>query len=203
MCGAPVSPDDVGAYGKHVFMNIRAQGEFCKAHRMKTAKDDWELNNYPRIDWDNLDSRINKHYTFIKKLIKGQDSHYGQLFNEKVDAGMDRNLMKMTSNLTPGYYGARGLQAISGNIFKKFTPLLKKRMVEDPLMSSRGYSAYVQSVLVPEVTVLLIMEDMKVDVEEGRQILSDSVDIGELLNEEIEDVVRKKVVDSEGEDESD
>ena len=86
---------------------------------------------------------------------------------------------------------------------RKFTPLLKKRLPHDPVMSARGFTAYVQSVLVPELVVRLIMEDMDVDVEKGREILADSVSAGELLNEEIKDVVTRKVVDSEGEDESD
>ncbi|EKD19297.1 uncharacterized protein L3040_009263 [Drepanopeziza brunnea f. sp. 'multigermtubi'] len=198
MCNAHVSPDTIREFTKAGRMNIRTQEKFCRAHRVKSAEDDWALQGYPEIDWDKLDSRISKHHSFIKKLINGQESHYRDLLGEKVESGKDRNLMKMTSNLTPGYYGARGLRAISENIFHKFTPLLKKRMIQDPLMSARGYTAYVQTVLVPEATVLLIQEDMSVDAEKAREILSDSVEVGELLNEEIEDIVRKKVFDSAG-----
>jgi hypothetical protein len=202
MCNAHVSPDTIREYTKAGRMNIRTQERFCRAHRVKSAEDDWELQGYPEINWDKLDSRISKHHSFIKKMINGQESHYRNLLSEKVESGKDRNLMKMTSNLTPGYYGARGLRAISENIFHKFTPLLRKRMVQDPLMSARGYTAYVQTVLVPEATVLLIQEDMSVDAEKAREILSDSVEVGELLNEEIEDVVRKKVFDSAGSEDS-
>lgn len=198
MCGAHVSPGVIRENSKSGHMNVRTQERFCRAHRVKSAEEDWESNEYPTIDWEKLDSRISKHHAFIKKLINGQESHYRDRLNKKVDAGKDRNLRKMTSNLTPGYYGARGLRLISENIFHKFTPLLKKRMVQDPLMSARGYTAYVQTVLVPEATVLLIQEDMKVDAEEARKILSESVEVGELLNEEIEDVVRKKVPDDTG-----
>ncbi|CAL3962316.1 unnamed protein product [Diplocarpon coronariae] len=202
MCGAQVSPDAIREYSKSGHMSIRIQERFCRSHRVKSAEEDWEISGYPQINWGELDERISKHHSFIKRLINGQDSHYRHLLTEKVTAGKDRNLMKMTSNLTPGYYGARGLRAISENIFHKFTPLLKRRMVLDPLMSARGYTAYVQTVLVPEVTVKLIAEDMKVDAETGRRILSDSVDMGELLSEEIEDVVGKEVAgrDSAGEE---
>ena len=184
-------------------MNIRIQEKFCRDHKTRTAQDDWEIKNYPTIDWGNLDTRIAKHHAFIKKLINGQHSYYRELMDDTVLGGKDRNLMKMTSNLTPGYYGARGLRIFSENIMRKFTPLLKKRLPHDPVMSARGFTAYVQSVLVPELVVRLIMEDMDVDVEKGREILADSVSAGELLNEEIKDVVTRKVVDSEGEDESD
>ncbi|KAL2064978.1 hypothetical protein VTL71DRAFT_4118 [Oculimacula yallundae] len=203
MCGADVSPDEIRAHSKNGVMNIRTQEKFCRAHKMKTAQDDWEINSYPSIDWAKLDSRISKHHAFIKKLIDGESSHYRELWDNKVTAGGDRNLMKLTSTLTPGFYGARGLRMFSENIMRKFTPLLKKRAPQDPLISARGFAAYVQSVLVPEVAVQLIMEDMDVDVEEGRRVLSDSVEVGELLNEEIKDVVTRKVVDSDGDDESD
>ncbi|KAH7364365.1 RTC4-like domain-containing protein [Rhexocercosporidium sp. MPI-PUGE-AT-0058] len=203
MCGATVDPEDIRAYSKSGVMNIRTQERFCRAHKIKTAQDDWEIKDYPTIDWDKLDSRISKHHTFIKKLINGQDSHYRELWGENIEAGKDRSLRKMTSNLTPGYYGARGLRIFSENIMQKFTPLLKKRAPQDSLISARGFAAYVQSVLVPEVAVRLIMEDMRIDVEEGREVLATSVDVGELLNDEIGDVVTRNVVDSEGEDESD
>ncbi|KAH6709418.1 RTC4-like domain-containing protein [Leptodontidium sp. MPI-SDFR-AT-0119] len=203
MCGATVDPEDIRAHSRNGIMNIRTQEKFCRAHKIRTAQDDWEIKSYPTINWDELDSRITKHHTFIKKLINGQDSHYRELWGENVEAGKDRSLRKMTSNLTPGYYGARGLRIFSENIMQKFTPLLKKRTPQDSLMSARGFAAYVQSVLVPEVAVRLIMEDMDVEVEEGRDILAASVEVGELLNDEIGDIVTRKVVDSEGEDESD
>ncbi|KAK0126269.1 hypothetical protein ONS95_007881 [Cadophora gregata] len=203
MCGATVDPEDIRAYSKNGVMNIRTQEKFCREHKTRTAQDDWEIKSYPTIDWDSLDSRISKHHAFIKKLINGQHSYYRELMDDTVLGGKDRNLMKMTSNLTPGYYGARGLRIFSENIMRKFTPLLKERLPHDPVMSARGFTAYVQSVLVPEVVVRLIMEDMDVDVEKGREILADSVNVGELLSEEIKDVVTKRVVDSEGEDESD
>lgn len=201
MCNAPVDSADIREFGKN--MNIRMQEKFCRAHRMRTAKEDWEDRNYPTIKWEKLDRRITQHHTLIKKLIKGETSYYREQMEEKVKAGKDRSLLKMTTNLTPGYYGTRGLRAISENIMHKFTTLLKKRMVEDELMSARGFTPYVQSVLVPEIASRLIMNDMKVSLERAREILSESTEVGELLNEEIRDVVKKTVSDSEDEDEND
>jgi hypothetical protein len=198
MCNQAVNPDELRVIGD---MNTRQQEKFCRSHQKKTAMQDWELNDYPEIDWENLTRRIAKHHSFIKELVNGKECHSRQALDETVKAGKDRTLLKMTSNLTPGYYGSRGLREISEAIMKDFTPLLKRRIVEDRLMAARGVTGFVQSVLVPEVTVLLIMEDMNVNIERAREVLTDSVGIGELVNDEIRDVVAQRVEDSEDDDE--
>lgn len=50
-------------------------------------------------------------------------------------------------------------------------------------------AAYIQAVLVPELATLLVMDDMKVDEEGARAILRDTVEIGNLVNEEEDEVV--------------
>jgi hypothetical protein len=57
----------------------------------------------------------------------------------------------------------------------------------------------VQAVLVPEVAVLLVKEDMKVDMQQARKILAESWELGELLNEEADEKVES--VDSGDEEE--
>jgi hypothetical protein len=182
---------------------MRQQAKFCLSHQKKTAIETWELEEYPEIQWENLDSRIAKHYAFIKELINGKDSHYRTVLEDTVKAGKDRTLLKSDSNLTPGYYGSRGLTEISESIMRKFTRQLKERAPADPVMAARGFAGFVQSVLVPEVTVLLIMEDMTVDVERAREILIESVAVGELVHEEVKDVVTRRVEDSEDDEEFD
>jgi len=81
---------------------------------------------------------------------------------------------------------------MSENIMRKFSPQLRRIAVKDKLMSARGVSGYVQSVLVPEVAVMLIQEDMTVDTERARSIMRESVVMGDLVNEEIEDVVTRR-----------
>jgi hypothetical protein len=197
MCNKPVDAAELKALGQ---MNIRNQEKFCQSHQRKTAQEDWESGGYPTIDWEHLDNRISKHYSFIQSLVNGQDCHYRQALDETVKAGKDRTLLKSTSNITPGYYGSRGLRAISESIMHKFTPLLKRRAVSDKLMSARGVTGFVQSVLVPEVTVLLIKEDMNVETERAREILKSSVGMGELIHDEIRDVILG--VDDSDEDDS-
>ncbi|KAF4634365.1 hypothetical protein G7Y89_g3733 [Cudoniella acicularis] len=197
MCNKPVDIDDLKAYGN---MDTRKQEKFCQSHQKKTALEDWDAKGYPEIDWDHLDARISKHFKFIKKLINGGKSPYRDMFQQIVDTGQDRNLLKMNTNLIPGYFGGRGLRAISEIIMHEFTPLIKKRAVKDKLIAARTVVDFVQYVLVPEVTVLMIMEDMDVEVEEARDILKESAIIGELVHEEIKEVVTKRVNNSEDDD---
>jgi hypothetical protein len=189
MCGESVNPADLRAFGR---MNTRRQEKFCRSHRKTTALKTWDAEEYPRIDWEKLDSRINKHHSFIRELISGADSHYRERLAEIVNSGKNRSLLKSDHNPTPGYYGTRGLRAISENTMRKFTPLLKKRMVVDRLMAARGFTPYVEYVVVPEVAIRLIMEDMNCEAERAREIMSESLGVGELLSEEIKEVVTRK-----------
>ncbi|TGO84350.1 hypothetical protein BPOR_0515g00030 [Botrytis porri] len=192
MCNEPVATEDLKALGK---MNTRKQEKFCLSHQRKSARSNWKSKGYPDIDWETLDSRISNHHAFIEKIIGGATCHYREVFDEKVKAGKDRNLMKSSTNLIPGYYGSRGLRLISENIMHEFTPLKKNRAPLDRLIAARSTAAFVDSVVVPEVTVLLIKEDMNVSDEEARTILTDSSEMGDLVNEEIKDVVTLKPED--------
>jgi hypothetical protein len=60
-----------------------------------------------------------------------------------------------------------------------------RRAAEDPLLRMVGVGAYVVTVLVPELAVMLIKEDMKVDDETARQILQKSAGLGEMLHEDV------------------
>ena len=173
-------------------MNIRTQVKFCHAHKKNSAQNEWIENGYPTIDWNGLDARLTEHHSYIKSLLNEVSSHYRNILHKQVRTGKNRTLLQAIQNsdtLTPGYYGPRGLEAMSENIINKFSSLLRKIVVEDRLVAATGVPGYVQSVLVPELAVRLISEDMKCGVEEARQIMRDSAGLGDLLNEEVEDVV--------------
>lgn len=205
MCNEAVAAEDLEAFGE---MNTRKQEKFCMSHQRKSARSDWKNKGYPEIDWATLDSRIAGHHAFIRKIIGGASCHSRNILDETIRAGKDRNLMKSTTNLIPGYFGSRGLRLMTENIMEKFTSKLKKRAPVDRLIAARGPTAFVESVIVPEVTVLLIKEDMNVDEEEAREILEESCEMGDLVNEEIKDVVKvkpkeRKIADSDDEDDAD
>jgi translation elongation factor EF-Tu-like GTPase len=60
---------------------------------------------------------------------------------------------------------------------------------EDHIVKTAGPVIYAQAVLVPELAVRLVKEDMGVDVDSARQILRESIEIGEKLNFAPNDVV--------------
>ncbi|KAI1852346.1 hypothetical protein JX266_002524 [Neoarthrinium moseri] len=172
-------------------MNVRRQSAFCRLHKRKEAQDHRKTKGYPDVDWGNIESRLQMHTDIIENILQGQRlSHYASLFQKRVESGENRMLLKTNESLIPGYYGPRGLRVMSEFITKNFSDTLRKRAVEDRLVSSRGYSGYMQAVLVPELAIRLIMEDMSVTEEDARGILSDSCDVGELVHEETRDVVR-------------
>ena len=77
----------------------------------------------------------------------------------------------------------------------QFSSKIRRLAASDKLISVGGVSGYVQAVLVPELAVLLVMEDMHVDEENARAILRDSIDIGDLLNEEEDEMIRDPEAD--------
>lgn len=71
----------------------------------------------------------------------------------------------------------------------RFSNKLRRLSATDNLVKTAGVAGYAQAVLVPELAVLLVKEDMNVSDEEARQILRESIDIGEKLNAAPNDVV--------------
>ncbi|KAK3394422.1 RTC4-like domain-containing protein [Podospora didyma] len=196
MCKERVSKDLLDNFKEqYPRMTLQQEQRFCQLHQMESAKELWKDKGYPDIKWPKLKKRIKKQSGFLRDILEGGESHFGDIFSQKVTAGQNKTLLKSEANLTPGYYGIRGLRAMSESIIHEFSSLLRKRAVQDRLVSARGHTAYVQAVLVPELAVRLIMEDMDVDKEEARTIMAESSRLGELMNEEVADVVI-----SEGED---
>lgn len=60
---------------------------------------------------------------------------------------------------------------------------------DDTLVAKVGVVGYSQSVLVPELATRLIMDDMNVTAEVAREIMRDSIDIGQKINPQQDDVV--------------
>ena len=79
------------------------------------------------------------------------------------------------------------------NIMSRFSSKLRRMAASDKLISCGGVSRYVQAVLVPELAVFLVMDDMSVDEEEARGVLRDSIDMGNLLNEEEDEIITDPV----------
>ncbi|OAL67786.1 hypothetical protein A7C99_0917 [Trichophyton rubrum] len=109
---------------------------------------------------------------------------------------IDRRSAPVT--MTTGYYGARGAKNMMEVIISRFAPRVRELALSDPLVQAVGVSGYVQAVLVPELTTILVKEDMDVDDEEARRIMQDSMEIGDLLNQQLDDTVelRNEILDT-------
>lgn len=182
---------------KRRHMSLQEMQQFCLLHKETSARTTWMDRGYPDIKWTGLEERMRRQHPFLKQILEGGESHFGDIFSQKVKTGQNKNLRKLEESLTPGYYGVRGFRAMSEHLVREFSSLLRKRSVKDRLVSARGHTLYVQCVLVPELAVRLIMEDMDVRAEEARVIMTESKWVGELLNEELADVV---LSESEGSD---
>ncbi|KAL2155100.1 hypothetical protein VTH82DRAFT_3776 [Thermothelomyces myriococcoides] len=193
-----------GFKAAHPRMTVSDMRRFCEQHKRRSARETWVARGYPDIDWQRLDGRMAAHHAALRRILEGgAPSHYGALFRDAVRSGRNRTLLRSDANLTPGYYGLRGLRAMTENLIGEFSALLRRRAVEDRLVSARGYTAYLQAVLVPELAVRLIMEDLGVDEEEARKVLAESSAVGELLNDEIADVVLEDDEDDDDDDDDD
>lgn len=191
LCNKEVDADLLTAFkSKHPRMTVSQMQKFCHQHKKRSAHKAWLDRGYPDIKWSRLDARIAERYDFLRGILEDDaPSHFGDLFRDRVRAGSSRTLLQSDANLTPGYYGIRGLRAMSENLIGEFSGVLRRRALQDRLVAARGHTAYLQAVLVPELAVRLIMEDMDVGAEEARGILKESCWVGELLNDEIADVV--------------
>ena len=71
----------------------------------------------------------------------------------------------------------------------RFSVKLRRLSTNDKIVQAAGVAGYAQSVLVPELAAQLVKEDMGVSDEVARQILRDSIDLGEKLNPAVDDYV--------------
>lgn len=195
MCDGVVDEDSLEAFSKGRRMTIARQTKFCFAHKKDSARKVWKDNGYPEIDWQKLNKRVAEHHEFIQSLICGASSHFGTLHAMKINTGKNRTIFKTEEYPTPGYYGLRGISILTETIVETFSSLLRERAPTDKIISARGYTAFVQSVLVPELAVKLIQEDMgDINTEKARDIMEKSRAIGELLNDEKQEAHPKRAV---------
>ena len=69
-------------------------------------------------------------------------------------------------------------------ILDEFGPSFRRKTDIDPFLRTVGVAGYVSAILVPELAVMLIMEDMRIDEKMAQDMFYKSAKVGELLNEE-------------------
>ena len=190
-------------------LDYKWQQRFCRHHKAETAKEVWTERGYPEIKWETLGRRLQKHHDKLVAVLEGKTSSVYRdrlqkvldsretrsartAYNKSADSGNDDG-----PETRPGYYGPRGEKVMTEHILSDFSRKLRDVAVNDALVAASGIaggvSGFVQAVMVPEVAVLLVKEDMKVDVQQARKILAESWELGELLNEEVDEKVESDV----------
>ncbi|KAF4334634.1 hypothetical protein FBEOM_11522 [Fusarium beomiforme] len=182
-CGDLVSGQALKDYSKGKRLNVQMQTRFCAKHKKETALETWRERGYPHIDWNRLEDRLVDHRAYLTKIVDGKQSFFRDILAEKIETGQARSLKK-EGNLNPGYYGPRGCKLMCDYLVEEFGELLKEKATKDRVIAGRGSAAFIQSVLVAELAVQLIMEDMDVSASEAREIMKESKALGELIHEE-------------------
>ena len=105
-------------------MSLRQQSQFCKAHKERSARSEWEERGYPEIDWLQLDARITKFHSFMDDvLLRRKSSFYRNAFEDTLKSGKNKTLQESLmggdeiEGTCPGYYGGRGAKMMYGSHF--------------------------------------------------------------------------------------
>jgi hypothetical protein len=206
ICRAPVENEYYWDYWKGKDKTVKNQNTFCRAHRTKSAWDEYRSEGYPDIIWAALPQRIRKHRMELFKVLNNdrpsgyRDRYEPIALTGKAAAVPSRRkdlpehvLQELESyamddqSTYPGYYGPHGRRVITETVMKVLKNEIKN--CSDAVVQGSGPATFVQAVLVPETAILLIMEDCRVDRQEAEEIREKTYDVGMLLNEEIEDSV--------------
>jgi RTC4-like domain len=183
-------------------LNIRDQQRFCQEHKHRDAEKQRQEKEYPSIDWVNLtNNRIPKHIAVLSGILQRTlPSHY----RDRLDAAMheaktsrkalQRYLKDGVVDVAKhGYYGPKGARIMGHTITTHMSEALKQELKRDKVARAVGVGGYVNAVLVPELAVRLVMEDMGLtDEQRARDVLSESSNVGILLNADDENVTREE-----------
>lgn len=205
LCGSPVAFEFYESYNNGRPLKFSDQHRFCHDHRMETARSDWARSGYPTIDWAEFTgSRIKKTHmdTLLQTLYGKRDSHYSSVLAGYAAKGPKALQLYFKEGIvdvvSPGYYGPKGSKIMARTIQERLSKQLDHASRKGDLIRDAGVGGYVQAVLVPELTILLVKEDFSIaeDDEKARQIMNDSLEIGMLLHGEEEDAIVQE--DEEG-----
>ncbi|KAL2449909.1 hypothetical protein ABEF95_014578 [Exophiala dermatitidis] len=182
-------------------LSFKKQQDFCLQHQVAEAHEQWHDRGYPDINWDNFETvRIPPKLPVLKEIInRSTPSYYLDQLDEKIKAARgNRKAVKLYLNegivdvAKQGYYGPKGARVMVGAIMTELTKPLNQALKSDSALRAAGVGGYVNAVLVPELTSLLVKEDMKLkNGEEARNVLDESSQIGALLNPDDDHVERE------------
>ncbi|KAF2682777.1 hypothetical protein K458DRAFT_488515 [Lentithecium fluviatile CBS 122367] len=213
LCQAPVDPSHSIAFYATRKRTVRNQALFCKEHKRTTAAAEYKTLGFPPIDWEALTGRIHSFRPQLVQLLRNETDvesefrkqHAEKLLSGKAVALPSRRKDKKTEELEQemfdnvdgaeeftGFYGPRGKRIMMEAIGAELVDDIKEAVKTDPVVGRSGFAAFVQAVLVPELTILLAMEDLG-GVSEGvaKEKIQKSAELGRLLHEDVDDLVAR------------
>ncbi|PLB55163.1 hypothetical protein P170DRAFT_461093 [Aspergillus steynii IBT 23096] len=206
MCKQAVDPELLIRFQAQPRQRIRDQQRFCESHKQQSAETEWQQKGYPSIDWDKFDDRIAGHFDYIDTLLVSESpSYFRNILDTVLKSGKAKNFKLTLSGdgletISCGYYGTRGADIMLHALTTRFSRKLRRLAASDPIVKTAGVVGYTQAVLVPELAVQLVKEDLNVNDESARQILRESINLGEKFNFARDDKVL--VPDEDGEEQA-
>jgi hypothetical protein len=179
------------------------QTMFCKDHKRRKANKEYKDKGYPEIDWDDFPSKIRDYHPQLKAVLRNEkpseyrDKHAQRLADKDARAVRKQLDSDAAYESTTGYFGSRGKRAMMEAIASQLGPVIKECVERDPVVAFNGFATFIQSVLVPELTVWMTMDDKGVSEKKAKELVQESGALGEVVNEEVEDTVT--VLESEDE----
>jgi hypothetical protein len=222
LCHASVDPDQSSSFYASRPRTVKNQALFCREHKRATAQDDYRALGLPSIDWAALPDEIRSFTPQLTALLLNttetespyRKQHAAKLLSGKAAALLSkRKSKKKPSPLeqqedvfstiddldeSTGFYGPRGKRIMMEVIGEVLVDHIGEAQASDPVVGRSGFAAFLQAVLVPELTVMLAMQVLG-GVSEGvaKEKIKKSGELGALLHEDVDD----EVVAGSGEDE--
>jgi hypothetical protein len=209
LCSKPVEQDEYWNFWKGKDRTVKNKSAFCHAHKKNSAQKEYAQKGYPDIDWKALPRRIRRHKTTLSQILNNDRlsihrDRYEPLALTGKAAAVPSRRTDLAEDVQeelesyaldekavyPGYYGSHGRRVITESVMD--TLKVEMKNCKDRVVQASGIAAFVQAVMVPEVAILLIMDDCSVGRKEADRIREKTYDMGLLLNEEIEDVLERQ-----------
>ncbi|KAF1969050.1 hypothetical protein BU23DRAFT_540360 [Bimuria novae-zelandiae CBS 107.79] len=211
LCQDPVDEDEqLHFWTTHPHRTVRNQMLFCKEHKRSKARKEYKAQGFPEIDWKALPHRIRDYRAELIALLRNETEeesefrtrHASRLVSGKAAALPSKRAHRTQSQAEKesaekfdlassgtGYYGPRGKRVMMETITADLSSDIREVAARDPVVGRSGFAMFVQAVLVPELTILLVMEDCEVGRGVARELVRGSGEVGGLVNEEVEDEV--------------
>lgn len=209
ICQGTVDPAHSAEFWKYRTRTVRNQTLFCKEHKHRSAQTEYEARGFPDIDWSALPERVRKLRPELVKLLRNETDeeseyrkrHTAKLLSGKAAALPSRRKDKKPEELesemftdgasgSTGFYGPRGKRIMMETITSELSDEIREVSSTDPVVGRSGFAAFLQAVLVPELAILLAMQDLGgVSKSVAREEIEGSGELGVLLNEEERDEV--------------